>query len=61
MVKFSIYKCKNGFLLNVTRGQKTDSLIYKPEERMTMLARIDDILGEEPEGSVGMDDKNKSK
>lgn len=47
-MKFSIYQVKNGFLLNVRRGDKTTSYVFKSEERITMLTMIDKMLGPDP-------------
>lgn len=58
-MKFVIFRCKNGFLLNITTGKNTKSYIFKPNERMTMLAMIDNMLGEEPEESVISDQKKQ--
>lgn len=53
-MKFTIYKVENGYLLNVHSSGATKSYIFKDTERMTMLAKIDDLMGQEPENSVGM-------
>ena len=55
-MKFTIYRVQNGYLLNITYSQaKVESFIYNNQERMTMFAKIDHILGEEPDNSVGME------
>jgi hypothetical protein len=48
MHQFKIYECKNGFLLNIYIGQRSESWVFKVDERMRMLAHIDKLLGEEP-------------
>lgn len=55
-MKFTIYRCRNGYLLNVTTGKKADSFVYDEKGRMTMFAKIDQLLGAEPDDAVGMED-----
>lgn len=60
-MKFVIYQCKNGYLLNVIYSKgSSESFIYTEQERMTMFSKIDKILGKEPEDAVGkeLEDKN---
>lgn len=57
-IRFQIYKVKNGYLLNITRGQVRESFVYTERERMTMLAKIDQLCGEEPPDSVGLEKEN---
>jgi hypothetical protein len=58
-MKFSIYKVQNGYLLNITYSRtKIESWIFNEKERMTMLAKIDQALGDEPKGSVGMEEED---
>jgi hypothetical protein len=55
-MKFTIYRVQNGYLLNITYSQaKIESFIYNDKERMTMFAKINHVLGEEPNDSVGME------
>ena len=54
-MKFTIFKCENGFLLNIYTGKVSKSRIYLETERMTMFADIDRLLGEEPKNSTGME------
>lgn len=59
MKQFTIYEVKNGFLLVIKTGQKSQWYIYTPQERMTMFAKIDKILGEEPSDSIGLENWGK--
>lgn len=44
-MKFTIWKVKNGYLLNVTYSrQRVESFIFKESERYKMLALVDSIL-----------------
>jgi hypothetical protein len=54
-MKFTIYRCKNGYLLNITTGKNAESHVYTDKERMTMFAKIDALLGPEPDDAVGME------
>lgn len=55
-MNFRIFVVENGFLLNITYSRnKVKSYIYTKKERMTMFAKINQVLGEEPEDSVGME------
>lgn len=58
-MRFAIYRVENGYLLNITLDKRSHSYVYSLKERMTMLAKIDSTLGEEPPGSVGMEDKEE--
>lgn len=54
-VRCTIYKVERGYLLNIkVGGNPEESYTYSELERMTMLAKIHDALGPEPENSVGM-------
>lgn len=57
--KFIIYKVNNGYLLNVysANNKNAISYVFTDKERMTILAMVDKLLGEEPEGSKGMEKK----
>ena len=57
-MKFVIYKVQNGYLLNVISGKYSKSYVYNLKERMTMFAFIDKLCGEEPPGSVGMEEED---
>ena len=51
-MKFVIHEVKNGFLLNITYSKtKVESFIFKPEERLRMLAKIDYLMGDYPPGT----------
>lgn len=47
-MKFTIFKVKNGYLLNITYSkQKVESFVFKEAEHYKMLALIDKILDPE--------------
>lgn len=54
-MKLTIYKVQNGYLLNISANGSTVSKIYTDKERMKMFVDMQDVMGEEPEGSVGME------
>jgi len=48
-MKFTIYRVRNGYLLNIVYGPKrVESYVYDETQRMRMLAVIDKVLGDEP-------------
>ena len=56
-MRFNIYQVKNGYLLNIIySAQRIESFVFTLQERMRMFAMIDQALGEEPEGSTGMEE-----
>ena len=56
VTKFTIYKVTNGYLLNVYWGkQKSEAIVYSDRERMTMFAKMDQLLGDEPDDAVDIE------
>lgn len=47
MNQYKVYECHGGYLLVVTRAKRNDWYVYTLTQRMTMLAFIDQLMGEE--------------
>jgi len=45
---FKIYETQNGWYLSIQQDKIVKAYVYKKEERITMLAKIDKIMGPDP-------------
>lgn len=55
-VKATVFRCERGYLMNLKRGTgATKSYSFNEQERMTMLAMLDDALGEEEIGAEDLE------